>query len=119
MYENLPIFKKALELNVYVEQAVQNFSRYNKYAMGAELREKSRAVLYAIYKNYFSKDKISSLLLLRDSIEELKITIYLAQELKVFRDFKQVELLSKMARELAKQAQGWLNSQNHTSNKGS
>jgi len=119
MYENLPIFKKALELNVYVEEAVQNFSRYNKYAMGAELREKSRAVLYAIYQNYFSINKSESLMLLRNSIEELKISIYLANELKVLRDFKQFELLSKMARELAKQAQGWLNSQNHTSSKGS
>ena len=119
MYENLPIFKKAVELNVYVEKAVQNFSRYNKYAIGTELRAKSREVLYAIYKNYFSKDKITSLHYLRDSIEELKITIYLANELKVFRDFKQVELLSQMARELAKQAQGWLNSQNRTPNKES
>ena len=119
MYENLPIFKKALELNVYIEQAVKNFSRYDKYAIGSELREKSRAVLYAIYQNYFSSKRIDSLLLLRDRVEELKITIYLANELKVFRDFKQVEIVSQMARELAKQAQGWLNSQNHTSNKGS
>ena len=118
MYENLPIFKKALELNVYIDKAVRNFSRYNKYSIGSELREKSRAVLYAIYKNYFSSDKYTSLLKLRNSIEELKITIYLANELKVFRDFKQVEILSKMVRELAKQAQGWLNSQNHTSSKG-
>jgi len=36
MYENLPIFKKALELNVYVEEAVRHFSRYHKY--GIELR---------------------------------------------------------------------------------
>jgi len=119
MYENLPIFKKALALNVYVEECVKNFSRYNKYAIGSVLREKSRAVLYAIYQNYFSTSKVESLLLLRNSIEELKISIYLANELKALRDFKQFELLSKMARELAKQAQGWLNSQNHTSNKGS
>lgn len=115
MYENLPIFKKALELNVYVEKCVREFSRYNKYAIGSELREKSRAVLYAIYQNYFAVDKITTLYALRDSVEELKITIYLAHELKALRDFKQFELLSKMARELAKQAQGWLNSQNHTS----
>lgn len=119
MYENLPIFKKALELNVYVENCVSNFSRYNKYAIGSELREKSRAVLYAIYQNYFSTNKMETLLSLRDSVEELKISIYLAHELKALRDFQQFELLSKMARELAKQAQGWLNSQNHTSNKGS
>ena len=119
MYENLPIFKKALELNVYVEQCVKNFSRYDKYAMGTELREKSRAVIYAIYRNYFSVNKKASLLVLRDSIEELKITIYLANELNVLRDIKQFSLLSQMARELAKQAQGWLNSQNYTSSKGS
>jgi hypothetical protein len=57
MYENLPIFKKALELNVYVESIVKNFDKYNKYHIGSELREKSRQILYAIYKIYMYKDK--------------------------------------------------------------
>jgi hypothetical protein len=104
MYENLPIFKQALDLNVYIESCVQNFSRYNKYAIGAELRQKAREVLYAIYKIYFSQHKIEAILYLRDKIEELKITIYLLKELKALRDFKQFELLSQMVRELAKQA---------------
>jgi len=111
MYENLPIFKKALELNVYLEESVRHFSRYHKYGIGSELREKAREILYGIYRVYFSKDKQASLVALRNSIEEFKITVYLAKELKSLRDFKQFEILSKLAVELAKQAQGWLGSQ--------
>ncbi|HHB95289.1 MAG TPA: four helix bundle protein [Campylobacterales bacterium] len=118
MYTNLPIFKQAMDLNVYIEDAVRAFSRFNKYGIGSELREKARVVLYAIYKIYFSKNKIESILELRDTIEELKITIYLAKELKSLRDFRQFELLSQMVRELAKQAQGWLNSQKPYPQKG-
>jgi hypothetical protein len=111
MYEKLPIFKKALDLNVYLEEAVRNFSQYHKYAIGSELRQKAREVLYGIYRVYFSENKKEDILNLRNSIEELKVTIYLAKELKALRDFKQFEILSCLAVELAKQAQGWLGSQ--------
>lgn len=115
MYENLPIFKKAMDLNLYVENAVRGFSRYNKYSIGSELRSQSREVLYGIYRAYFAKDKMYAIGKLRDSTEELKIIIHLAQELKVLRDFKQFEILSQMARQLAKEAQGWLKSQDYDS----
>ena len=111
MYENLSIFKKALELNVYLEEAVRNFSRYHKYEIGRELRQKAREILYGIYRVYFSQNRYGAIMALRDSIEEFKITVYLAKELKSLRDFKQFEILSKLAVELAKQAQGWLGSQ--------
>jgi hypothetical protein len=118
MYTNLPIFKQALDLNIYIENSVRNFSRFHKYGIGIELREKAREVLYAIYKIYFSDNKVKAILLLRDKIEELKIIIYLTKELKALRDFKQFTILSQKVRELAKQAQGWLNSQNHYHKKG-
>ncbi len=53
MYTNLPIFKQALDLNVYIEETVRNFSRFHKYGIGTELREKTREVLYAIYRVYY------------------------------------------------------------------
>ena len=111
MYEKLPIFKKALDLNVYIEDAVRSFSHYHKYAMGSELRQKAREVLYGIYRVHFATNKREATVALRDSVEELKITIYLAKELKALRNFKQFEILSRLAVELAKQAQGWLGSQ--------
>jgi hypothetical protein len=110
MYTKLPIFKKAMELNVYIETIVKSFSRYHKYSIGAELREKSREVLYAIYKVFFAKNKIDAIKNLRDTNEELKIIIFLANELKVLKSFKQFEISSKLCFEIGKQSQGWLGS---------
>ncbi len=111
MYENLPIYKKALDVNVYIEDAVRHFSQYHKYAIGSELRQKAREVLYGVYRIYFANNKKEMIVALRNAIEELKITIVLAKELKALRDFKQFEILSRLAVELAKQAQGWHGSQ--------
>ncbi len=47
-YEHLPIYKKAYDLTVYFEKIVRNFSRYHKYTLGAELRQKIREVLQLI-----------------------------------------------------------------------
>jgi hypothetical protein len=32
-YENLPIYRKDVELTIYLETVVRNFSRYNKYTL--------------------------------------------------------------------------------------
>jgi len=32
-YEHLPIYKKAMDLTIYFEKIVRNFSRYHKYAL--------------------------------------------------------------------------------------
>ncbi len=41
-YENLPIYKKLIELAVYVENVVRNFSRYHKYTIGTDMRDLSK-----------------------------------------------------------------------------
>ena len=33
-YDHLPIYKKAMELMVFLENAVRGFSRYHKYSIG-------------------------------------------------------------------------------------
>ena len=37
-YEHLPIFKKMMDLSVFMEQTVSHFSRYHRYTLGSELR---------------------------------------------------------------------------------
>jgi hypothetical protein len=44
-YEHLPIYRDAYDLTVHIEQIVRSFSRYHKYTLGTELRNKMRAVL--------------------------------------------------------------------------
>ena len=76
-YEHLPIYKRAMETAVYFENIVRNFSRYNKYNLGAEMRTKSRDIVKLIIKANSSRNKLPLLYELREHIEELKILIRL------------------------------------------
>ncbi|MCP9450281.1 MAG: hypothetical protein NNA21_09535 [Nitrospira sp.] len=46
--KHLPICKTALDLAVYLEQVVRNFSRYHKYTLGSDLRQQSRKIITLI-----------------------------------------------------------------------
>lgn len=59
--EHLPIYIKAMALTIYFEEIVRTFSRYHKYTLGSELREKSREIKELIIKANSTKDKISVL----------------------------------------------------------
>ncbi len=52
-YEHLPIYKKAMDLTIYFEKIVRNFSRYDKYTLGSELRAVSRDIVKLIIKAIF------------------------------------------------------------------
>jgi hypothetical protein len=39
-----------MDLTIYFEKVVRNFSRYHKYTLGSELREKSREIVGLIIK---------------------------------------------------------------------
>jgi hypothetical protein len=74
-YEHLAIYKQALDVAVHFEQVVAGFSRYHKYTLGTELRNQSRAVVAAIVKANAARDKRAPLLVLRERLDELLITV--------------------------------------------
>ncbi len=49
-YEHLPIYKKAMDVAVYMEKVVAGFSRYHKYTLGTDLRNKSKEIVSLIVK---------------------------------------------------------------------
>ena len=49
-YEHLPIYKQAMDVAVHFEKVVAGFSRYHKYTLGTELRNKARGVVALIMK---------------------------------------------------------------------
>jgi len=113
--ENLPIFKSAMGLAVYMETIVKGFEKYHKYTMGVELRQKSKEILFLINRANLSENKVETLIELRDSCEDIKMLLQLSKELKVFRSFKQFEHSSLLTVGLCKQAQAWLISQKRRS----
>ena len=81
-YEHLPIYKKAVELAVYLQGVVRNFSRYNKYSIGAELRDLSRKIILLIIRANSYHDKSEILTELVETCEMLKTSIVFTKEVK-------------------------------------
>ncbi len=107
-YDNLPIFKSALDLVVYIETIVKGFERYHKYTVGEDLRNKSKELMFLIQRANMSEDRVSELINLRDKGEEVKMLIRVVKELKAFKSFKQFEHSSKLATSVCRQARAWL-----------
>lgn len=87
-YELLPIFKKAYDLTLYVENLVRDFSRYHKYGLGQELRGHCRDALLCIVRINATVDKEQGLNKLRLLLAQLLILTRLAKDTKALPNFK-------------------------------
>jgi hypothetical protein len=74
-YEHLPIYKQAMDLAIYFEKIVRNFSRYHKYKLGSELREKSRAIVGLIIKANSTVERLAILIELHARLEGLQVLL--------------------------------------------
>ena len=72
-YEHLPIFKKAMDMSVYIEETVRNFSRYHKYGIGGELRELSRRIIRLVIRANSTENKTHALQELVENCEQFKV----------------------------------------------
>jgi hypothetical protein len=109
--EHLPIYKATYDLCLYLEQIVQHFSRYHKYALGADLRDGARRALKLVVRANARRDKTPVLLQLREELEELKVLLRLGQDVKAFANFKSFEHAITQVVDIARQNEGWLKSQ--------
>jgi len=113
-YEHLPIYKKAFDLNLYIEQMVRQFSRYHKYTLGTELRTRAREVARLIMQaNNLparSREKADTLRQLREEVEQMKLTARLCKEVRAFQNFNAFQTTINHLIDLSKQTEGWLKS---------
>ncbi|MCB2181063.1 MAG: four helix bundle protein [Desulfobulbaceae bacterium] len=109
-YEHLPIYKKAMELAVYLQNVVRNFSRYDKYSIGADLRDLSRRSLMLIIRANNAVNKTDVLRELVECCEMLKTMLFFAKEVKAFANFKSFQHAASLAVVVSKQSEGWLKS---------
>jgi hypothetical protein len=109
-YEHLPLYKKAMELAVYLQTVVKNFSRYNKYSVGEDLRVLSRRIVQLVIRANSSANRVHVLTELVETCEMLKTTIVLAKEIQAFSGFKSFQQACGLAVVVCKQSEGWLQS---------
>jgi len=107
-YEHLPIFRDAYDLAVHMEKIVRNFSRYHKYALGADLRNKSREILEKIVKANNAGNRESHLLALREELEALKVTARLCHDSGGFSGTRSYLYVAERITIIARQHEGWI-----------
>jgi len=109
-YEHLPIYKQALDVAVHFERVVAGFSRYHKYTLGSELRNKSRDIVSLIVKANAAQDKHPQLVHVRQALDELLILVRISKEAKAFKNFKSFQYAIEQVVSVCRQNEGWLRS---------
>ena len=108
-YEHLPIFREAYDLTVHIEKIVRNFSRYHKYTLGTDLRNKSRGILEKIIEaNNARDDRAAHLLELRQELESFKVLARLCHESGGFASTHSYLHVAERITNIARQNEGWL-----------
>jgi hypothetical protein len=110
-YEHLPIYKAALDMAVHMEKVAASFSRAHRYTLGNELRTLAhRSVMLTIKAN----NEVAKKPILKELsavLDEIKISIHIAKEIKAFHSFRSFEVCIRNVDSVARQCQGWLGSQ--------
>lgn len=109
-HEHLPIYEQALDVAVRFEKVVAGFSRYHKYTLGTELRNKSREIVTLIVKANSARDKRAHLLQVREALDELLILMRIAREARAFNSFKSFQYAIEQVVSVCRQNEGWLRS---------
>lgn len=109
-YEHLPIYKQAPDVAVHFEKVVAGFSRYHKYTLGTDLRNKSREVVALIVRANGARDRVPHLLQLRGCLDELLILVRRTKEVHAFKSFKAFQYIVEQAVSVCRQNEGWLKS---------
>ena len=108
-HEQLAIFRASYDFALHIETVVHGFSRYHKYAVGAELRQSSRSILRSIVRANYARDKRSvTLIELRYTLEDCKVLLRLAHDSRAYRSTNQYLHCAEQLVDIMKQNEGWL-----------
>jgi len=109
-YDHLPIYREAYDLALHIEKIVRNFSRYHKYTLGTELRNKSRNIVEKIIEANNTENRRTPLLELRLELETLKVFTRLCHDSGGFSSTRSYLHIAERITNIAKQNEGWIRS---------
>ncbi len=109
-YEHLPIYRAAFDFLIFCEHTVRNFSRYDKYTHGSDLRNTARQAVKLVIRANGSREKQPHLEELRLTLEEIKLLVRVCKEVKAFANFSSFENAVNQVTNISRQAEGWLKS---------
>lgn len=102
------IARKAERLTVEIENAVRGFTRYQKYTIGTDLRTAAMLVVKVCNRAWRDRSRqhhwVEQLIWV---VDDLKLVLQLASQLRGFKSFKQFEAIIRQADEVGRCAGGW------------
>ena len=105
---NSPLWRDAQRLMVLVEEAVHRFPRYHKYTVGSDLRRQAMWVCRLVnraWRDQRGRQRHVEHLVM--AVDEFKLLLQLAKEIRAFAGFGQFQQLAELAVALGKQSGGW------------
>jgi len=106
-YERLSIYKGAMDLVVKLDSIVRDFSRYHKYSIGTQIRDKALNLIDLIVQANTKEMRGQKLPQLCAQVESMKVLCNVGQEVKAWKSFKQYMQVMEQVMNVARQAQGW------------
>lgn len=102
------IAKKTERLTIDIENAVRGFARYHKYTIGTDMRTAAMHVMKVCNRAWRERSRQHQLVSdLIWAVDELKLMLQLASQLRAFKSFKQFEAIIRLADEVGRCAGGW------------
>ncbi len=96
-----PISRLSERVLVDIENAVMRFSRARKYTVGTDLRVQAMAVARCIQKAWTDPEhRLDHVRNLCTAIDDLKITMKLAEQIKAFGSFPEFEAVARLIHEI-------------------
>jgi hypothetical protein len=106
-----PIARLSHRILIDIENAVRRFARFHKYSVGADLRFHAMQVARCVHKAWRDSDqRLERVKELCSTVDDLKISLQLAKEVKAFGSFAEFEAIARSVNELGAQSGGWLRS---------
>jgi hypothetical protein len=109
-YENLPVYKKALDLAEYFDKVVCHFAKRHKYTIGTRLFDLSCEVLVLIAIANEKTERKEHLMQVLLALKKIKVLLHLCKQINAFHNFNSFEVAVKLVVEVSKQCEGWLRS---------
>ena len=109
-YRKTPLWRDSNRFLVEVETAVRTFPRYHKYTLGSDLRHQAMNVCRLVARAAQSRAGPERARLLEQlvwQVEDVKMSLQLGKELKVFASFAQFQRLAEQAVAMGRQSGGW------------
>ena len=106
LYDQLPVYKASYDLLIKLYQIAHDLPKEHKYTLGEKLKNYCLDLLIGIYQANIAVDKKSTIQLLIQLIEQIKILVRVSRDIRII-GLQQYADISLLIDSISKQLRGW------------